>query len=97
MVGTTSQRTHVQLCYFLNCVTLVRILHLSVPLNPSLSQGDSDTMGLHGVASKEVETMWEKNLREDGCVCMYDWVTLLCSRNYLDLVNDLYFNKTKKK
>ena len=38
--------------------------------------------------------MWEKNLRENGYVYMYDWVTLLYSRNDHNLVNQLYFHKT---
>ena len=31
--------------------------------------------------------MWEKNLKENGDVYMYDWVTLLYNRNYHSLVN----------
>ena len=31
--------------------------------------------------------MWENNLRENGYVYTYDWVTLLYSRNYHNLVN----------
>ena len=26
------------------------------------------------------------------CVCVYDWVTMLYSRNWLNIVNHLYFN-----
>ena len=39
---------------------------------------------------------WEDNLKENGCVYIYKWITLLCSRNYHSLVNRLYFNKTLK-
>ena len=42
-------------------------------------------------------SMWEKNLNENGCVCMYDWVTLLSRRNDHNNVTQLYFNKTYKK
>ena len=27
-------------------------------------------------------------------IYIYDWVTLLCSRNWYNTVNELYFNKT---
>ena len=37
---------------------------------------------------------WEKNLRENGYVYMYDWIILLYSRNCHNLVSQLYFNKT---
>ena len=40
-------------------------------------------------------SMWEKNLKENGYVYMYDRITLLYSRNYHNLVNRLYFNKKK--
>ena len=40
--------------------------------------------------------MWEKNLKENGCVYMYNQITLLYSRNYHNLVNQLYFNKMLK-
>ena len=33
------------------------------------------------------DNMWEKILRENGYVYMYDWVTLLYGRNYHNLVN----------
>ena len=29
------------------------------------------------------------------CVCVYDWVTLLYSRNCQNIVNQLYFNEKK--
>ena len=35
----------------------------------------------------------EKNLKKNGCVYMYNWITLLFSRNYHNIVNQLYFNK----
>ena len=41
-------------------------------------------------------SMWEKNLNENRCVSMYTWITLSYSRNYYNLVNQLYFNKTSK-
>ena len=37
--------------------------------------------------------MWEKNLKENECKCMYNWITLLYTRNYHNLVNQLDFNK----
>ena len=40
--------------------------------------------------------MQEKNLKEKGYVYMHNCITLLCSRNYHNLVNQLYFNKTLK-
>ena len=42
--------------------------------------------------------MCGKNLRESGYVCIYmcDWITLLYSRYYHNLVNQLYVNKTLK-
>ena len=36
----------------------------------------------------------KKNLKENGCVCMYNWIALLYSRNYHNIVDWLYFNKT---
>ena len=38
-------------------------------------------------------SIWEKNLKENGCVYMYNWITLLYSRNYHNTVNQLYVNK----
>ena len=40
--------------------------------------------------------MWEKNLRKNGYVYMYNWITVLYSRNYKDTVSQLHFNKTFK-
>lgn len=37
--------------------------------------------------------MWEKNLEENGYVCMYDWINLLYSKSYHNLINQLYFNE----
>ena len=37
-----------------------------------------------------------KNMKKNWCVYMYNWVTLLYSRNYYNTVNQLYFNKTLK-
>ena len=39
-------------------------------------------------------SIWEKNLKGNGCVYMRSWITLLYSRNYYNLINQLYFNKT---
>ena len=41
--------------------------------------------------------MWEKNLKENGCVYVYNGIILLHSRNYRNIVNQLYFNETLKK
>jgi len=52
------------------------------------------------------QTMMEDNIRECACVYIYihtyereyththtyDWVTLLCGRNWLNIVKQLYFN-----
>ena len=38
--------------------------------------------------------MWGKNLKENGFVYVDDGITLLYSRNYHDLVNQLHLNKT---
>ena len=37
-----------------------------------------------------------KESEKNGCVCIYNWITLLYSRNYHNIVNQLYFNKTLK-
>ena len=51
------------------------------------------------------ETMMEDNMRKRICfirisVCVfinvYDWVTLLYSKNWHNIVNQPYFNKKKK-
>ena len=42
------------------------------------------------------QSMWEKNLKNNGCVFMYNWITLLYSRNYRKLINQLHFNQTLK-
>ena len=39
--------------------------------------------------------MWVKNLKENGCVYMYNRITLY-SKNYDNIVNQLYFNKIFK-
>ena len=41
--------------------------------------------------------MWEMNLRENGCVYMYNQIILLWSRNDHNIVDQLYFNKTLRK
>ena len=40
---------------------------------------------------------WEKTVWEKDCVCMYDWVTMLYSRNWHNAVNQLYNNLKRKK
>ena len=45
-------------------------------------------------------SIWEKNRKKNGCVYMYNWITLLYSRIDHNIVitiwftNQLYFNKT---
>ena len=39
---------------------------------------------------------WEKNLKENGCVCMWHRITLLYSTNYHNIGSQLYFSKTLK-
>ena len=41
--------------------------------------------------------MWEKNLKENECVYVYNWITLLYSRNDHKIVNQLCLNKIKNK
>ena len=40
--------------------------------------------------------MWGKNLKENGCVYIYNCITLLYSGNDHNFVNQLYFKKTIK-
>ena len=35
----------------------------------------------------------EGNMIKRMYIYMYDWVTLLCSRNWYNIVNQLYFSK----
>ena len=41
--------------------------------------------------------MWEKSLKKDGYMYIYNRITVLYRRNDNDIVNQLYFNKTLKK
>ena len=41
-------------------------------------------------------SVWEKNLKKKGFMYMYNWITLLYSSNYHNIVNQLYFNKKLK-
>ena len=41
-------------------------------------------------------SIWEKILKKNGCVYLYNWITLLYSRNCHNIVNQLYFSKTLK-
>ena len=41
-------------------------------------------------------SVWENNLKENRCLCIYNWITLLYSRNDHNLVNQLDFDKTLK-
>ena len=45
------------------------------------------------------QSMEEKSLEENECVCMYNWITFLYSRKYHNLENELQqnFKKWKKK
>ena len=38
----------------------------------------------------------EKESEKKGCMYMYNWIILLYSRDYHNIVNKLYFNKTLK-
>ena len=42
-------------------------------------------------------SMWGKNLKKNGCMYVYNWITLFYIRNYHNIVNQLYFNKNLKK
>ena len=39
---------------------------------------------------------WEKNMKENGCVYMFNCITLLYSRNYHNLVNQPHFHNSIK-
>lgn len=39
--------------------------------------------------------MMGENIRKGVCVCVYDWVSLLNSRNWCNIVNQPYLNKIK--
>ena len=41
-------------------------------------------------------SMWAKNLKENGCVYMCNWIMLSYCRYYHNLVNQWHFNKTLK-
>ena len=41
-------------------------------------------------------SIWEENLKKNGYVHMYDRITLFYSRNYHNIVNQLYLNKILK-
>ena len=38
----------------------------------------------------------KKKKKKNGCASRYNWITLLYSRNYQNIVNQLYCNKTLK-
>ena len=40
--------------------------------------------------------MWDENLKKNGYMYVYTGITLLYSRNYDNIVSQLYFNKTLK-
>ena len=42
-----------------------------------------------------LETETEKNLKKNGCVYLYNWITLLTTEIIMTLYQ-LYFDKTKK-
>ena len=42
------------------------------------------------------QNMLEDNMRKGMYICVYDWVTLLYSRNWHNTVNQLYSNNKKK-
>ena len=42
-------------------------------------------------------SLWGKNLKENGCVYMHNWIILWHSKNDHKLVDQLYFNKALKK
>ena len=53
-------------------------------------------MGYYCVAQGTIssvlgETLMEKNIEQE-CIYMYDWVTLLYSRNWHNIVKQLYVN-----
>ena len=52
------------------------------------STGNSTQYSVMVYVGEESEKEW--------CVYIYNWITLLYSRNYHNMVNQLYFNKTLK-
>ena len=40
--------------------------------------------------------MWEKDLKKNGSLYMHNRITLWYGRNYHNIVNQLYINKTLK-
>ena len=43
-----------------------------------------------------IKVSFQKNLKKNICVYVYNWITLLYNRNYHYVLNQLYFNKTFK-
>ena len=41
-------------------------------------------------------SLWEKNMKKNGYVYMYSCISLLYSRNYQNIANQLYLNTTLK-
>ena len=58
-----------------------------------LANGDL-LLGTETSTQYSVISTWWKNLNENGYTYMYNWILLLYSRSYHNLVNQLYFNKT---
>ena len=66
---------------------------------------DSPSLGMRVFGQQETaqgtlpkilwSSIWEENLERSGCVYIYNWITLLYSRND-NTVNQLYFNKLLK-
>jgi len=44
----------------------------------------------------KMKSMWEKNLKENQCVYLYNWITLLYNKDCHDILNQLYFSRILK-
>ena len=52
--------------------------------------------GVYGTIGQQGPVVCGERVRDNGYVCMYDWVTVLYSRNYHSIVNNYTSIKLKK-
>ena len=67
-------------------VSRCKLLHLEWISNEVLLHSTGTMLDCFGQA------MMEDNIKKE-CIYMYDWVILLFSRNWHNIVGQLYFNK----
>ena len=53
-------------------------------------------IGLVNIPNILCKSIWTKNVKHNGYMYVYKWITLMFSRNDHSIVNQLYFNKLKK-